>query len=190
MEPGDKRHQAQQDGGGVHRLPGFGGRLRPEYYAVLVPILFLAAGWLVRMASLIWFNPDEILAQNAVARTLLALATLAMALVPAWALLAVTSRRLHDADMPGLLAALWLVPLPLLWMFLYITGSLIPSSGLPNRHGAPPPKPPAPLRLLPLLPVAALLLSFAAAPVFWIYLAALLVDPGQWGAWGQILTAP
>ncbi|MEN0001136.1 MAG: DUF805 domain-containing protein [Pseudomonadota bacterium] len=54
----------------------------------------------------------------------------------AWALLAMAAKRLHDLDLPGILAVLLIIPAISLLTFLAL--AFMPGSRNTNRHGPPP----------------------------------------------------
>lgn len=64
------------------------------------------------------------------------LVLLAVWLASAWAALALAVKRLHDLDLPAMLAILLLVPTISFFAFLFL--AFMPSKQVTNRHGPPP----------------------------------------------------
>lgn len=67
---------------------------------------------------------------------LVGFAFMGMWIATAWAVLAMSVKRLHDLSMPGVLAILLLVPAIAFFAFLFL--AFMPSRQETNRHGAPP----------------------------------------------------
>ena len=152
------------------------GRLRGEYYALIVPALLVVLIWLARLEAEIWLKRDAGFADAPAFRVIFGVLVGALCLILLWWIIVATSRRLHDVGLPGWLTVLYLTPVPALWMIAYLVLSLLPSSRYAAAYGPRSPAPAAPVRALRFLPLAVGIMLAVAQPVFIVYALMMLMD--------------
>jgi uncharacterized membrane protein YhaH (DUF805 family) len=113
-------------------LFGFGGRIARQTF--ILGQLFMLSLFAVVVARIVAVQGNENLT------VFWGLAFLLLSVVSLWATFALTVKRLHDLDLPALMALLLLVPT--INAIFVIVLMVLPSSAKTNEHGPPPFGPP------------------------------------------------
>lgn len=119
-------------------LFGFDGRIGRKTFALGALLLLLVQAALFAYAAQYAgpeTGPGQVRLDGADA-FLVGLALLASWGLSAWAILALSVKRLHDLGLPGILAGLLLIPAISFFVFLFM--AFAPSRPETNEHGAPP----------------------------------------------------
>jgi len=107
---------------------GFSGRIARQSFIFAVGFQLILLGLMVYQSVLAGENEDRLAMAG-----LFALAVMAFCI---WSILALSIKRLHDLDLPGILAVLLFVPM-INWLFIIFMMAR-PGSPNTNVHGAPP----------------------------------------------------